>query len=553
MRRHLFLRRQQRRHFLSRQFLLKSQPLVERILQQQAPFREMLGLPLEPAPAEAAGPVLFFWPPVLLEALGDSPWSLESTLSEDQTREVLTGTPAEEPRAEITRPASPLPLEHRAPEQETGAEVEPRRNSPALGMTGTLPQATGSLPESAAAGIVAEALPLQNGRSEPALPDGRARRSRIIESDVASDNLIPRSAHVEQQASEEGNNSQQKQELISQEAESVDPVFTLSPPVLPEQKNGAAAASELFAPGEGDRSPQAWLARLTRQAHTERAEQVKPLNRPQEPLSQRARALLRPLVGFDPAAVPIYRDARAARETTDLRADALSNGEAIEVAPGSPEETPEMLGLLAHELTHVAVSQSPRFIPPVTRSTPGGRERELAPELLDEEELALRVEQRVRQVARADPPADRAPQDPPPPVPGEPGEETSSVVARALPERGIWGNLPAPWEPLPDWLTNAPGPAGTSAPAYPAPFSSPLPAPLAGAEPLLAGAGPAEPGVRRAGTERSLGGTGVEGEPAPQMPASAPAQAPEADLDALARQVYSLLKRRLSVEQRRER
>jgi hypothetical protein len=62
---------------------------------------------------------------------------------------------------------------------------------------------------------------------------------------------------------------------------------------------------------------------------------------------------------------------------------------------------------------------------------------------------------------------------------------------------------------------------------------------------------PAGTHIQRAGIER---GTIEPGEEIQQQNAPAPqtAQGPEPDLDALARQVYSLLKRRLGVEQRRD-
>jgi hypothetical protein len=59
---------------------------------------------------------------------------------------------------------------------------------------------------------------------------------------------------------------------------------------------------------------------------------------------------------------------------------------------------------------------------------------------------------------------------------------------------------------------------------------------------------PGDRGVQRAGVERSLG----EDEVREEQPPPDTAQAPQPDLDELARQVYSHLKRRLEVERRRE-
>lgn len=65
--------------------------------------------------------------------------------------------------------------------------------------------------------------------------------------------------------------------------------------------------------------------------------------------------------------------------------------------------------------------------------------------------------------------------------------------------------------------------------------------------------GAEESGKRRAGVERGVEepGSGETSPPQDNQPTSEQ-RAPEPDLDALARQVYSLLRRRLSVEQRRE-
>jgi hypothetical protein len=343
----------------------------------------------------------------------------------------------------------------------------------------------------------------------------------------------------------------------------------------PGQQNRAETAAELFAPREIDRSPQAWLARLTRQAEQAKAEQAKteqakhmpapeqlerqPTMREATPLTQRTRTFLKPLVGIDPGAVPIYRDAQAAQATSALRADALSTGEAIEMAPGQREETPETLGLLAHELTHVARQQQPRFIPPLARPQVSTSGQTQNPEILDEETLALHVEQQVRMVARGIPVAN--PLYPAVESPSQQARLASSqqlaseeniIASKRETERGAWGNLPAPWEPLPDWLVSPSTPASLNT-AAPAPFTAPaLPLPVVTMPDAGSGNNSytfAEADLRRAGTERSINEAVPESSSSSNPPE--PGTSPEPDLDALARQVYSLLKRRLSVEQRR--
>lgn len=86
-----------------------------------------------------------------------------------------------------------------------------------------------------------------------------------------------------------------------------------------------------------------------------------------------------------------------------------------------------------------------------------------------------------------------------------------------------WGDLPAPWEPLPIWS----GSAETSSPAQSEPTASPSV-------------------IARSPIERAS-----EAAPTP-APAPPPAQGqPTQDLDALARQVYAVLKQRLADERRR--
>ncbi|MBX5457208.1 MAG: DUF4157 domain-containing protein [Thermogemmatispora sp.] len=285
-----------------------------------------------------------------------------------------------------------------------------------------------------------------------------------------------------------------------------------------------------------------------------------------EPPGLTARHFLKPLLGIDLAEVALYRDAQAARATEARAAAALSDANGIELAPQQEQTSPEGLGLLAHELTHVMRRRQPRFLPPIVRpgppSNPGEGAEPAAP--LDEEQLAIAVERQVRQQARAafavtapatlpeqavlpapEAPAPMTATEPPTASAGRPPDTGRSGQS----ERGIWGKLPAPWEPLPAWLTGPPPAAGSPAsePARGAPgVSSAAPLPLSTIESAIA---VASEGSSRAGVERSLATpVGDEGE-AP--PATSAARGPEPDLDALARQVYTLLKRRLSAEQRR--
>lgn len=118
------------------------------------------------------------------------------------------------------------------------------------------------------------------------------------------------------------------------------------------------------------------------------------------PVSQRARRFLQPLVGIDPASVHMYRDPIAERVTDDFQADAITIENDVEIAAGHLDDTPETLGLVAHELTHVARLREPHFVPPIARSvsaTPSGPDQALS---MNEEALALRVERRVERAAQ---------------------------------------------------------------------------------------------------------------------------------------------------------
>jgi hypothetical protein len=119
-----------------------------------------------------------------------------------------------------------------------------------------------------------------------------------------------------------------------------------------------------------------------------------------------------------------------------------------------------------------------------------------------------------------------------------------------------WGGLPAPWEPLPDWLTSpepaSPALVGDARPgsvqfSRPTAAAAPPPAPngshvvtdLSGAAASLA--------MYAAEHDRDLP-TADTSTPAPDHPAP---NSVEPDLDALARQVYAVLKRRLLAERQR--
>lgn len=289
------------------------------------------------------------------------------------------------------------------------------------------------------------------------------------------------------------------------------------------------------------------------------------------PLSQRARRFLQPLVGIDPASIRIYRGTQAEQLAGVYQADAITVGDDVAIAAGHPDDSPETLGLLAHEFTHVARQREPRFVPPIARvmnsastsaNIPGNMTPGRLSDPADEEALAQRVEGRVTRAAQEQ--ADQATALSMTPSAGGLVAETTRSVPEARSGDGSWGGLPAPWEPLPVWLMSSPvttedGGHATVVPSR----SSQVAHAIGGAESGMSGvsgayggggtwngSGPGETGVKRAGLERS---PGEEEQTAASMQQPAPdsPKAPEPDLDALARQVYTLLKRRLEVERQR--
>ncbi len=358
-----------------------------------------------------------------------------------------------------------------------------------------------------------------------------------------------------------------------------------SQPSAPEPR----ASDSLFVESSGDRSPQSWIERLVDVVRQERGQaaelraevqarsdvpHIDPIEQV-DPPSETTRRFLIPRVGIDPADVPIHRGVQASRIADAHGADAVTAGGEVFVAAGFAEETPEGLGLLAHELTHVARNRQARFVPPIaaTPSTPPRRNVVAPRDDGDEESVALGVERRVRAEANA---VQRARQiDPLVDIASAPGTSAFATTRSALyrpavatpvqsatfatePRQEVtgaandeWGGLPTPWEPMPDWLAPAMATSFTAAPAPNGAATASSNAPLASmSTPSMATVDSAAPVVQTAPTDRSSDPN--------ETPATASSPggeehkgAVEPDLDALARQVYGVLKRRLAAERRR--
>jgi hypothetical protein len=407
---------------------------------------------------------------------------------------------------------------------------------------------------------------------------------------------------------------------------------TVTPPRSPEPE--VYSAADLFLTSENDRSPQAWLARLTRAAAPAAAPQrpmptettpVSPIGSPAitealptqratpsstpvtarvaipsvpprppvvparpvtaagrlpwtttpapppMPLPESVRRFLAPVVGIDPAEVPIHRGAEAEAAVSAERADAITDGAEIALGAGHDTlESPQTLGLIAHELTHVARQRDPLFVPPILRPratapqtppslaipAPGSSSSLPESTAMDEEEVAEHVEARVTRAVREHDPFVEQPRATGPQITEtaatqRPNGDMPAIQAApvSLPTtQDTWGDLPRPWEPLPAWLTDPNDDAAPATLPAPAPSAAPvavMSAPAVMAAPAVAAAQV----IQRAGEERDGGGE-TASEPAAVSAPDGARPAVEPDLDALSRQVYAILKRRLAAEQR---
>jgi hypothetical protein len=418
-----------------------------------------------------------------------------------------------------------------------------------------------------------------------AVPPLVRRRARVEE--LPSDRVTPSTTDVREPTAPAAPNSRRP----------VPPSRRSSAPEPPRQRE----SDRLFQPVEDgvDRSPAVWAARLaqamrspasqsTRTPQSPRAADARavaprrlvrarmpgatsaltppppsaPVSRPSAPdasaadvseirVSETARRFLKPLVGIDPATVTILQGPAADDVNAAHQSDALAIGDdTIVVGQDFTGQLPRDLGLLAHELTHISRERRPRFVPPAARSRRAG-----VPTALSDEGVARRVEARTIALAN-DSAAQRAVADRT--VPGTPQHSSpmtidatpldDSQIARATSSSTDWGGLPAPWEPLPEWLnepvTGVEAEVQRSLTARAFPVAASL-VPMSAA-PIASGF---QPAVHAADSARA-----VEASERAAAPAEGEGQAAVApDIDQLARKVYAALKRRLEADARRER
>jgi Domain of unknown function (DUF4157) len=270
------------------------------------------------------------------------------------------------------------------------------------------------------------------------------------------------------------------------------------------------------------------------------------------PVGMEARQSLRALVGIDPAPIRLHRRPWAQRIVERRQADAIALGpDDVAIGAASREDTPEGLGLLAHELVHVARRRQPTFVPAIIAGHADAMGPGAAPLVrpVDEENIARAVERRVTATAREL--VDRTGRValPSAATSGPVGSrDPLSAALTALPSgpelggpippsRSRWGSLPAPWEPLPEMIR--------------APSIVPATKPARSEVSIGSGLAPVAEGHAAARERRVASPTSTNAPQAPAAQSPTDAEQPDPDLDALARQVYGVLKRRLAAEKRR--
>ncbi len=269
------------------------------------------------------------------------------------------------------------------------------------------------------------------------------------------------------------------------------------------------------------------------------------------PLPESTRRFLRPIVGMDPSEARVHRGPLADAIAASKDADAVTIGRDVFVADGHADGEPETLGLLAHELTHVARSLEPRFVPPVARSFDSIQTRASSPE----ERLAMDVESRVIGEAQARLDSGSSLESGSGEISGPPSSffDTNSTVQDGVPgtraERFApdpWNGLPAPWEPMPAASdTRSSSGTATPAPNFSTPnFSAPSFTSPSAFSSSDAGGAVAQTAERSRDVDAGSGGAHTDHAPDAKG-------APKQDMDALARQVYAILKRKLDAERRR--
>jgi hypothetical protein len=207
--------------------------------------------------------------------------------------------------------------------------------------------------------------------------------------------------------------------------------------------------------------------------------------------------------------------------------------------------------LIVHELTHIGQQRKPGFVPAgllASRELSTGTDisssvQEAQAEAAEQVFAAQREGWAVNKAASAEPWSGH--------TEGQTAQTTGIQASTAqaggqTPDGGLsgtdgWGGLPAPWEPLPDWLTAE------------IPLDSMVRTSEFQATPASPDSGPAVQFAdsNRAGTQGSSRGAGSK-EEGGQSSEKGKGHHPDQDLEALARKVYAVIRQRLLEDRRRE-
>jgi hypothetical protein len=305
-----------------------------------------------------------------------------------------------------------------------------------------------------------------------------------------------------------------------------------------------------------------------------------------ERLTETERAALEPALGVDTREVRVFQGPEESRALASANADAAATGDEIVLGPGIDRRTPAGVGVVAHELTHLVRRRAPWFVPPVARGkaaptkppaavgvTPpvsDSASRAAEPPLPrqegpfeslsaaeDEEPLAIRVESLVSRAAAAAVVGDSitAADTVFMADNGRPGSRAfgAQPMPLASSREADFGGLPAPWEPMPSWVTAQPQTVTPPAATHAASVS---PAPAAAISTAAASLATASANSASGSAAVMLAEQGRFLEEPPAVEAHPGhddgGMQPPPDLDHLARQIYAVMKRRLDAERRRE-
>ncbi len=276
------------------------------------------------------------------------------------------------------------------------------------------------------------------------------------------------------------------------------------------------------------------------------------------PLSESTRQFVKPLIGIDVDAVRVHRTPETQRFLENNNADGAAVGHEIALPLQANESDPDVLGVIAHELAHVA--QFSGVTPPAlaTASNLGEMNSQVnsSPEV-----QALQVERIARNLAEERSGFDRGvpinrvfvPPMTRTATPSQPRVFTNTaradITSQPAPQlyESEWNGLPAPWEPMPIFEarvspSTTPNSSAETTVMPTATFSAPS----------GFNANTTQNAVQFAESSRDSDTSSSGGSGGSTASPGGGGQSSQPNMEALAKQVYGILKRRLQAERRRE-